>query len=81
VALIEAACRFAAERGAHCLKAYPVEPKKDPMPPAFAWTGIASAFFEAGFEEVRPIVRRELCSPVRLTPRPDRIRRGCDRSP
>jgi GNAT superfamily N-acetyltransferase len=64
--LIEAACRFAAQRGAHCIEAYPVAPKNDPMPPAFAWTGIASAFFEAGFEEVarrsptRPIVRREL---------------------
>jgi len=66
VALIQAACRFAAERGADCLEAYPVEPKTHPMPPAFAWTGIASAFFQAGFVEVarrsetRPIVRRRL---------------------
>ena len=46
------------------VEAYPVEPKKSPMPPVFAWTGIASAYRTAGFQEVarrsptRPIMRR-----------------------
>lgn len=64
--MIEAACRFAASRGADCLEAYPIEPQKSPMPAVFAWTGLAAAFFRAGFHEVarrsptRPIVRRAL---------------------
>jgi hypothetical protein len=45
------------------VEAYPVEPKKDKMPDAFAWTGLASAFIKAGFtecarrSETRPIMR------------------------
>jgi GNAT superfamily N-acetyltransferase len=41
------------------------EPKQDPMPDVFAWTGIAAAFRKAGFVEVarrsptRPIFRSE----------------------
>ena len=66
VQMIEAACAFAAERGADCVEAYPVEPKVAPMPPVFAWTGLASAYLRAGFREVarrsetRPMMRREL---------------------
>lgn len=66
VALIEGAVRHARSRGARIVEAYPVEPKKDPVPPVFAYTGIASAFLAAGFEEVarrsetRPILRRVL---------------------
>lgn len=66
VRLIEAACAFAAGRGATCIEAYPVEPRKDPMPPVFAYTGLASAYLQAGFREVarrsetRPMMRREL---------------------
>jgi len=66
VQIINAACEFAAVQGAECVEAYPVEPKKDEMPPVFAYTGIASAFRRAGFQEVarrsetRPIMRREL---------------------
>jgi len=66
VKVIEAACDAAALRGATCMEGYPVEPKKDDMPPVFAYTGIASAYLAAGFHEVarrsetRPIMRRAL---------------------
>ncbi len=64
--LLAAAAAFAASRGAECVEGYPVEPRPDkPMPPAFAWTGISTAFLRAGFREVarrsptRPIMRLE----------------------
>ncbi|HEX7077844.1 MAG TPA: GNAT family N-acetyltransferase [Candidatus Eisenbacteria bacterium] len=66
VALLEAAARYAARRGARMLEGYPVEARKGAMPDAFAWTGIASAFRRAGFREAarrsktRPIMRRAL---------------------
>ncbi len=66
VALIDGAARYAGSQGARIVEAYPVEPKKNPMPPVFAYTGIASAYRTAGFEEVarrsetRPIMRRHL---------------------
>jgi len=66
IKIIDAACDYAALRGATCMEGYPVEPKKDDMPPVFAYTGIASAYLAAGFHEVarrsetRPIMRREL---------------------
>jgi len=61
--MIEAACDFAAEHDAQCVEAYPVEPKKATVPPVFAYNGIASAYLQAGFQEVarrsetRPIMR------------------------
>ena len=64
--LLEAAARHAKKQGARIIEGYPVEPKKDVMPDAFAWTGIASAYRSAGFTEVarrsetRPIMRRKL---------------------
>ncbi len=64
VALIDAAVAFAGRHDARVVEAYPVEPKLDAMPPVFAFTGIASAFRQAGFREVerrsptRPIMRR-----------------------
>jgi GNAT superfamily N-acetyltransferase len=64
--LLEAAARHAKKQGARIIEGYPVEPKKDAMPDAFAWTGIASAYLSAGFTEVarrsqtRPIMRRKL---------------------
>lgn len=64
--LIEGAVRYAKTRGARVIEAYPVEPKKDPMPAVFAYAGLASAYRKAGFREVarrsetRPIVRRFL---------------------
>ncbi|NIN00486.1 MAG: hypothetical protein GTO24_21110 [candidate division Zixibacteria bacterium] len=45
------------------LEGYPVEPRKERMPAAFACTGLASAFRRAGFVEIarrsktRPIMR------------------------
>jgi len=65
--LLEAAGRYAKSQGAKLVEGYPVEPKSDKdIPPAFAWTGIPSAFLKAGFKEIRrrsptrPIMRKEL---------------------
>ena len=61
--LLKAAVAHARKLGAKCVEGYPVEPRKDPMPDVFAWTGIGSAFRKAGFKEVarrsssRPIMR------------------------
>jgi len=63
VALLNAAAEFARKRGAKTLEGYPTEPRKD-QPDAFVYTGLASAFRQAGFKEVarrspsRPIFRR-----------------------
>ncbi|HET9224362.1 MAG TPA: GNAT family N-acetyltransferase [Roseiflexaceae bacterium] len=38
--------------GARIVEGYPVEPRTPEMPAAFAWTGTASAFRQAGFIEV-----------------------------
>lgn len=64
--MIEAAVGYAKASGASIVEAYPVEPKRAPMPAVFAYPGIASAYLEAGFREVarrsetRPIMRRPL---------------------
>jgi GNAT superfamily N-acetyltransferase len=64
--LIEAAVAHARRRGARVVEAYPVEPRKSPMPAVFAWTGLASAFRKTRFTEVarrsptRPIMRRRV---------------------
>src|SRR5687767_707885 len=61
--LLKAVVAHAANLGAKIVEGYPVDPKKDPMPDVFAWTGITSAFRKAGFKEVarrsatRPIMR------------------------
>ncbi len=66
VALIKGAVEYARKKGARIVEGYPVEPKKTPMPPVFAFTGIASAYHKARFKEVarrsktRPIMRRHL---------------------
>ena len=63
VRALDAAVKHARDRGARIVEGYPVEPKQDRMPDAFAWFGLASAFERAGFEEVarrsptRPIMR------------------------
>ena len=63
VRLLVAAVAHAGQQGARIVEAYPVEPKTPDMPAAFAWTGTASAFRQAGFTEVlrrsptRPIMR------------------------
>jgi GNAT superfamily N-acetyltransferase len=66
VQLLEAAATNAAALGAQIVEGYPVEPRNDPMPDVFAWTGLASAFKRAGFKEVarrsagRPVMRLEV---------------------
>jgi GNAT superfamily N-acetyltransferase len=62
--MIEGAVRHAKSQGASIVEAYPVEPKKTPMPAVFAYPGIGSAYLASGFKEVarrsetRPIMRR-----------------------
>jgi GNAT superfamily N-acetyltransferase len=61
--LLRAAVDHVRKRGGRILEGYPVEPKKDKTPDAFAFHGLASAFLDAGFKEVarrsehRPIMR------------------------
>jgi GNAT superfamily N-acetyltransferase len=61
--LLRAAIEYVKEQGGRVLEGYPVEPRKEKMPAAFAWTGIASAFKKVGFVEVtrrsetRPMMR------------------------
>jgi GNAT superfamily N-acetyltransferase len=61
--LIEAAAKYARKQGARLVEGYPVAPRKGEMPDAFAYTGLPSAFEQAGFREVlrrsptRPIMR------------------------
>ena len=62
-ALIRAAVDFVRKQGGKIIEGYPVEPKKATMPAVFAYTGLASAFRQAGFteaarrSETRPIMR------------------------
>ena len=44
IKLLRAAIQYVKEQGGSILEGYPVEPKKDPMPPVFAYTGLASAY-------------------------------------
>jgi hypothetical protein len=61
--LLAAAVDYAKKRKAKIVEGYPVEPKKGKTADVFAYTGLASAFREAGFREVirrsetRPIMR------------------------
>jgi len=63
IVLLNAAKKFVKSSGGKILEGYPIEPKKDKMPDAFAWTGLSAAFLTAGFKEVarrsetRPIMR------------------------
>jgi len=76
VKLLEAARRWARKRGARILEGYPVEPRQGRMPDAFAWTGAASAFRQAGFVEVarrsptRPIMRAPIKTPTARSSNP-----------
>ncbi len=66
VALLEAACAWAKERGARIVEGYPIDTHGRTYAPAFAWHGLVPTFSAAGFREVlrrsdrRPIMRREL---------------------
>lgn len=61
--LLEAAKRYVKDKGGKIIEGYPIEPKQDKFPEAFAWVGLASAFRKAGFKEIarrsdtRPIMR------------------------
>ncbi len=67
--LIQAAIDYVKQQGGKVLEGYPTEPKKGRMPPAFVWTGLASAFKKAGFverlrrSETRPIMRFYITGP------------------
>ena len=62
-ALIQAAVEFARATGAPAIEAYPLDTK---LTPSSSWTGYASTFLRAGFQEVarhdppRPILRKML---------------------
>ena len=69
VGLLNAAVQLAAANGARIVEGYPVEPKQGTleqrkMPDPFVYTGLASAFKQAGFieearrSETRPVMRR-----------------------
>jgi GNAT superfamily N-acetyltransferase len=66
VELLKAAVAFARSRGARIVEGYPQELDSGPLPASFAWTGIASAYRKAGFQEVsrrsakKPIMRYEI---------------------
>jgi GNAT superfamily N-acetyltransferase len=63
--LLKAAAAHVKKSGGRIIEGYPFEPKVN-QPDAFVWTGIASAYLEAGFEEAargsktRPIMRKTL---------------------
>jgi len=61
--LIKAAVEHASQHGAKIVEGYPIKPLKDEAPDIYAFTGLASSFIKAGFEEAasrsptRPIMR------------------------
>ena len=63
VELLKAAVEYARSNGARIVEGYPVEPKTGKAPDVFVYTGLASAFKQAGFTEImrrsetRPIMR------------------------
>jgi GNAT superfamily N-acetyltransferase len=65
VQLLKAAAAHVRKLGGKIIEGYPVEPKSN-QPDAWVWTGIASAYREAGFSEAarhsatRPIMRKSL---------------------
>lgn len=65
-ALLDAAVRHAAEGGARCVEAYPIDPDVQRRSNADSFTGVTSMFEAAGFREVerrkpaRPVHRREV---------------------
>lgn len=66
VQLLKAAIDYARSKGAKIIEGYPVEPKQGKSPDVFVYTGLSSAFKQAGFREVlrrsetRPIMRYNL---------------------
>ncbi len=68
VVLLKAAVEHVRKSGGTIVEGYPHIPKKEVMPDAFAWTGIASAFEQAGFvlsarrSPARPVMRYRIDS-------------------
>lgn len=60
-ALIQAAAEYAASRGAQIVEGYPIETQEKSAPPVFIFTGLPSAFEQAGFVEV---ARRSPTRPI-----------------
>ena len=66
VEMLRAAAEHACANGGRIVEGYPHDPRGERMAAAFAWTGFASAFSDAGFRECarrspkRPIMRRAL---------------------
>jgi len=64
--MLSAAADYAKGQGAEIIEGYPVEPQNGPTADVFVFTGLASAFRKAGYEEAarrsktRPIMRRSL---------------------
>jgi GNAT superfamily N-acetyltransferase len=64
VELLVAAADFACSHGARELVGYPIEPRSETMPDAFAWTGVRRSFERAAFIETarhtaaRPVMAR-----------------------
>jgi GNAT superfamily N-acetyltransferase len=63
VQLLKAVIDYVKRQGGAVIEGYPVDPQKGPLAPTFAWTGLFSAFQQAGFVEcvrhspTRPIMR------------------------
>jgi GNAT superfamily N-acetyltransferase len=63
IQLLNAAVEYASLQGATIIEGYPVEPKEGKAPDVFVFTGLSSAFKQAGFKEIlrrsetRPIMR------------------------
>lgn len=66
VRLLQEAVHFVRLRGGAIVEGYPVAPIKNDAPAVFVWTGLASAFLQAGFHEcvrrsdTRPIMRFDI---------------------
>jgi GNAT superfamily N-acetyltransferase len=61
VKLLTAAVEYAQQHGAKIVEGYPVEPKKDAIADISAYTGLVSAFRQAGFV---PVLRRSETRPI-----------------
>ncbi len=61
VALLRAAVAFVRERGGKRVEGYPYDVAPGALPGPFVWTGLASAFRAAGFQEV---ARRSKSRPI-----------------
>ena len=61
VQLLRAAARYVRRRGGRLVEGYPIVPRTGQVPDVFAWTGLASAFRQAGFSEcARPSATRRI---------------------